>query len=104
MIDRARLNELRNEIGAEDLSEVAAIFLDETDEAMALLLQLPPDALSAQLHFLKGSALNMGLRLFAELCHQAEAQATTLDLGRLSAAYAASKAVFLQAVAQDAAA
>lgn len=106
MIDWARLDELRSEIGAEDLAEVAASFLEEADEVVARLgkTRSPPE-LAAQLHFLKGSALNLGLRDFATLCQEGEKRLASgpfgpQDLPRLVAVYEASKSAFRGALAR----
>jgi HPt (histidine-containing phosphotransfer) domain-containing protein len=109
MIDWERLNELRDEIGAEDLADVVAVFLDETDEVMAAIRGLGADQMESRLHFLKGSALNLGLRVFAELCQEGEKRAAAgvadpVDLDRLVALYDASKSTFLGALAQGTAA
>ncbi len=110
MIDWTRLNELRSEIGAEDLAEVAASFLDEAGEVVRRLASAgsAPD-LAAQLHFLKGSALNLGLKDFAALCQEGERRLAGAgnappDLVRLVSVYEASKAAFRGALAQGTAA
>lgn len=105
MIDWARLNELRSEIGAEDLAEVAASFLDEADEVVGRLTNSgSAPELAAQLHFLKGSALNLGLKDFAALCQEGERRLAGTgtappDLARLVSVYEASKAAFRGALA-----
>jgi HPt (histidine-containing phosphotransfer) domain-containing protein len=105
MIDWDRLNELRDEIGAEDLADVVSVFLEEADEVMAQVLAgIPAARMEAQLHFLKGSALNLGLRDFADLCQEGEKRAaagaeTPVDLKRLATVYDASKTAFLGAMA-----
>lgn len=109
MIDWSRLRELREEIGAEGLSDVVAVFLDETDEVMAALPGAPLAQIGAKLHFLKGSALNLGLHAFATLCEEGEQQANRgnpapVDLARLQTVYDASKTAFLGALARGAAA
>lgn len=77
MIEWARVGELRSEVGPENFPEVVALFLEETDAAMAAL---NPDAGPAKvrqaLHFLKGAALNLGLRGVVALCRQEERCAT----------------------------
>ncbi|MGA0539830.1 Hpt domain-containing protein [Neotabrizicola sp. VNH66] len=109
MIDWSRLRELREEIGADGLSDVVGVFLDETDEVMAGLPRMAPAQLGAPLHFLKGSALNLGLRAFGALCEEGEQMATAgdaapVDLARLRTVYEASKTAFLAALARGAAA
>jgi HPt (histidine-containing phosphotransfer) domain-containing protein len=110
MIDWARLNELRSEIGEDDLTEVVSMFLEEADEVVARIATLTTDAeLESQLHFLKGSALNLGLSDLASLCQDGERAAaqglgTGVDLGRIAASYTASKAAFLGALTKGTAA
>lgn len=108
MIDWDRVNELRDEIGADDFAEVVEIFLEEVEEEMA---KLTDDAdqkdIESTLHFLKGSALNLGFSHFSELCQVSEIAARgsdPVDIAALRSSYAASKAEFLEALeASDAA-
>ncbi len=105
MIEWSRLAELRAEIGADDLADVAELFLEEADEVVARIAGgLPDDRLEADLHFLKGSALNLGLQALAALCQEGERRAAQgdgagVDLGRIVDVYQASKAAFLGALA-----
>lgn len=99
MIDWARVAELRDEIGAEDFVEVVLLFLEEADEVVAKLPGCADAAsLEAALHFLKGSALNLGFRTLARLCQDGERLAatgdTTIDRAAVAQAYDASKAEF----------
>lgn len=69
MISWDRVNELRREVGDDDFAEVVTIFLDEVECVLARMAGAPgPDSYSADLHFLKGSALNLGFRALAALC------------------------------------
>ena len=110
MIDWSRLNELRSEIGEDDLAEVVSLFLEEADEVVSRIASLQTDAdLESQLHFLKGSALNLGLSDLAAMCQDGERAAaqnrgSSVDRGRISATYLASKAAFLGALAKGSAA
>lgn len=108
MIDWARTTELRAEIGADDFDEVVALFLDEADEVIARL----PTCASAKamedaLHFLKGSALNLGFAELAALCQEGERQAAAgvagQDTARVAACYHASKAALAAGPAANAA-
>ncbi|MCZ7674883.1 MAG: Hpt domain-containing protein [Roseovarius sp.] len=101
MIDWNRVSELRDEIGAEDFAEVAAAFLEETDNGVAVLDGVPDNRLSPHLHALKGSALNLGFAEFAGLCQAGEtaARATNpVDRGAIAVCYAASRSAFLVAL------
>jgi HPt (histidine-containing phosphotransfer) domain-containing protein len=76
MISWDRVQELRDEIGDEDFEEVAGVFLDEVDEVIARLKSTPnPATYEEDLHFLKGSALNLGFQAMSKLCQEGEAQA-----------------------------
>lgn len=101
MIDLARLNQLRSEIGEDDFQEVLTMFLEETDEVTAQLGG-PPElqSVESRLHFLKGSALNLGLSSLADLCQAGEKSAAAgnpggVDLQEVTENYAASKAQLL---------
>ena len=99
MIDWARVAELRDEIGSEDFAEVVALFLEEADEVVARLpLCKGAKQLEAALHFLKGSALNLGFGLLSQMCQTGERQAaggsTDIDIPAFAAAYEACKAAF----------
>jgi HPt (histidine-containing phosphotransfer) domain-containing protein len=95
MIDWARVNALRLEIGADGFGEVVAMFLDETDEAMAGLLPgADARTLEGQLHFLKGTALNLGFADFAALCQAGERAPLQADIPAIRRSYAASRAAF----------
>ena len=80
MIDWARVKELRSEIGADDFDEVVALFLEEADEVIARVAPAHgAKALEADLHFLKGAALNLGFAAFAALCQVGERRAAGGD-------------------------
>lgn len=69
MIDWDRVAELRSEIGDAGFPEVVELFLEEVGEVLdALPGPDAPAELAAQLHFLKGSALNLGFGAFGALC------------------------------------
>jgi len=78
MIDWDRVTELRDQVGQEDFEEIVDLFLEEVLEVITKL-RVAPDLgqLEADLHFLKGSALNLGFADFSEKCHAGERQAAT---------------------------
>lgn len=100
LIDWRRVAELRDEIGADGFEDVVALFLEEVDEAIAQLTGSRGAAeLEAALHFLKGSALNLGFAGFATLCARGEAQAAagqagSIDLTAVRDSYARSRTAF----------
>lgn len=105
MIDWDRVRELRAEIGAEDFDEVVCLFLEEADEAIARLSPANgAKALAADLHFLKGAALNLGFANLSGLCQDGERRAgagdLAVDLAAVRAAYAACRAAFEAGAAQ----
>ena len=99
MIDWERVKELRAEIGAGDFMEVAEMFLEEADAAVGRLTpDLSAKAMEADLHFLKGAALNLGFTALSGQCQEGERRAaagdTGVDLVKLRDTYFASKAAF----------
>jgi histidine phosphotransfer protein HptB len=110
MIDWTRIAELRSEIGEDDLQEVVGLFLQETDEVVARLSgEVVVSALESDLHFLKGSALNLGFAALAELCQDGERRAArgegaAVVLDTIIAMYHASKSTFLAGAVMDPAA
>lgn len=101
MIDWDRATDLRTEIGADDFAEVVEMFLEEMEEEISSLRAgSGADRLEGRLHFLKGSALNLGFAAVAALCQTGEraaalGQADQIDLEPLFQSYDASKAEFL---------
>lgn len=110
MIDWHRVDELRNEIGAEDFAEVVELFLEEVDEIVERLATAPdPVRFEEDLHFLKGSALNLGFRAFAALCADGETKAASgiqgaVDLACVLDSYHDSRAQFIAQLVADRAA
>jgi HPt (histidine-containing phosphotransfer) domain-containing protein len=83
MIDWKRVAELREEIGTDGFAEVAEMFLEEAETAVAALTGgLPPGEVEGQLHFLKGSALNLGLAELAAICQQGRDERLRQDCAR----------------------
>lgn len=110
MIDWTRVNDLRSEIGEDDFLEVVEMFLEETDEVIAYL-NGPSDlaTVESRLHFLKGSALNLGLNELATLCQAGEksaamGDAASVNLQDVVASYNASKARLLVSLGRSEAA
>ena len=105
MIDWDRIEELRAEIGQEDFGEVVDIFLEEVEEGLARLrAATTAEALAAEFHFLKGSALNLGFQSFSTLCQAGETAASEgsyskADIDAILSCYEASKKAFEQGLA-----
>lgn len=98
MIDWKRVETLRAEIGEDDLDEVVALFLEEVEEVLERLPRpASPKQREADLHFLKGSALNLGFADLAAACQRDEASAARgedVDPGPIISLYSASKQAF----------
>ncbi len=122
MIDWLRVADLRMEIGDEAFGEVVALFLEETDEVILRLPKLQTlSDVARDLHFLKGSALNLGLNGLAALTSEGERQALallrtaggaggsgafdagTVDLARIVTCYGSSKMALLHRIGRAAA-
>lgn len=107
MIDWDHVRKLRDEIGADAFEEVVELFLYEVETEIAKLCT-PPGMrdIEAQLHFIKGSALNLGFADLSELCQKGEAatfggQANTVNLPELLDCFDRSKAAFLAGLGQE---
>lgn len=93
MIDKGRIRELRDEVGEDDLAEVIALFCEEIDDLVASLDTSDGALYPNQIHFLKGSALNIGLDALGELCRIEELRlradpSARPDVPAIRAAYA----------------
>lgn len=96
MIDWTRVTDLQDEIGADDFDEVVDMFLEEADDVIA---RITPDdgakSLEADLHFLKGAALNLGFAALATLCQDGERRAAfghnDIEVAAVKYCYAQSK-------------
>lgn len=110
MIDWTRVKDLRSEIGENDFFEVVEMFFDETDEVVANLERTVDLAtVESLLHFLKGSALNLGFIDLATLCQNgeksaAQGRAEQVNLRDVTASYHLSKSELLTALGRSKAA
>ncbi len=101
MIHWARVNELREEVGAEDFDEVVELFLEEVEEVIDRLRRNADlSQLEQDLHFLKGSALSLGFADFSDLCQDgerksADGNADTVDIAAIITGFAQSKSQFV---------
>lgn len=107
MINWDRVAELRGEVGEDGFAEVVVLFLEETDDVVARLeAGVPAGSLGQALHFLKGSALNLGFQELAAHCQEGERQAgcgngAPVDQRRIAGIYRDSKAAFLAGLARS---
>ena len=73
MIDWRRIDELKSEIGQEDFEEVVVLFLEEVESAIGALNPASDfESWRDSMHFLKGSAMNLGFEELASLCQKGE--------------------------------
>ena len=74
-----RLDQLREECGAEMVAGFVSVFITDTSERMKRLQELADDqdstAVEREAHGLKGSCANLGVESMAELCRVLEAEA-----------------------------
>jgi HPt (histidine-containing phosphotransfer) domain-containing protein len=83
MINWTRMNELRKELGEEDFQEVLDLFLEEVQIVIdRLRVTETLTELQDDMHFLKGSALNIGLSHLAMVTRVAEEKANASTLER----------------------
>ncbi|MDE3080671.1 MAG: Hpt domain-containing protein [Paracoccaceae bacterium] len=98
MIDWKRVETLQAEIGEADLDDVVDLFLEEVEEVLDRLRHPAlPRQREADLHFLKGSALNLGFSNLAAACQRDEARAARgedVDPNPIISLYSASKQAF----------
>lgn len=101
MIDWAQVGTLRDDIGHDEFVEIVEIFLEEVDDVIDRLRSAPDlQTLGDDLHFLKGSALNLGFSAFSNQCQLGETtssagHAAQVDVPKILATYDISKAQFL---------
>ena len=103
MIDWPRVRELKDEVGDDGFEEVIELFLEEVEDVIDKLKSGDRSQLEQDLHFLKGSALNLGFQNFSSLCFDGErlsanGQADDVDLSRIFSSYDQSKTTFLAEV------
>jgi HPt (histidine-containing phosphotransfer) domain-containing protein len=102
MIDWSRITELRNEIGEEDFADVIKLFLEEADEVTERLkVDQDRSELESDLHFLKGSSLNLGFASLSSLCQAGENAAASgamddINIGEVLASYTQSRAALIE--------
>ncbi|GGE09137.1 Hpt domain-containing protein [Gemmobacter megaterium] len=106
MINWERVTTLRDEVGADSFMEVVALFLDEVDEVVSRFRETPdPGNVERDMHFLKGSALNLGFEALGEMCQNgermaAEGRAHEVDIPSIVIVYEESRETFLDGLDQ----
>lgn len=95
MIDWDRVIDLRNEVGTEEFNEVLDLFMAEVEETITRMRSAPdPAGFEEDLHFLKGSALNLGFVDFSKLCENGESRSVSITA--VLASYDVSKQSFME--------
>ncbi|MEZ5760625.1 MAG: Hpt domain-containing protein [Paracoccaceae bacterium] len=106
MIDWTRVANLRDEIGEDSFDEVVDLFLEEVEGVVDRLRADPDPATYEQdLHFLKGSAWNLGFAEFGAICQDGERLAArgegrSVDIGAVIDCYGRSRAGFIAGIAE----
>ena len=98
MIDWERVAQLRDDVGAAEFASLLELFIDEIETVLVQLQTADPVRLNDDLHFIRGSAVNLGFSELVSLCRQMEgAQKVAADLpDRLRGCYASSKAELMR--------
>ena len=97
MVNWDRISELTEEVGEDDLAEVLLLFCEEVEDVLEKLPTANADTFPAHLHFLKGSALNIGLDEVSRICEMQERRvaadpAVVPEIDLIQTAYDAAKA------------
>lgn len=105
MIDWNRVIELRDEVGPAEFEPVLELFVDEVEDIVMRLSKDDPSKLERDLHFLKGSAWNLGFAEFGALCQSYEVLACqgkldTVSVEEVLRCYSASKQLFMRELAR----
>lgn len=106
MLNWTTIKKLHHDIDPEDFDEIVDIFLGEMEtEIQALRKDDCTDTIGCRLHFLKGSALNMGFETFSKLCTVGEQGLATpstsgIDTFEIEECYKKSKTQFLRQLDQ----
>ena len=96
MLNHGRIAELKSEVGEDDFAEVITLFCEEVEEMLDDLPSTSQSQMAAKLHFLKGSALNIGLDAVGQMCSTEEARLkndpnTAPDITAIRSLYIASR-------------
>ena len=102
MIDWTHINRLRHEVGEDSFTEIVGLFFAEVKEVFDRVRA--NGATHTDMHFLKGSAANLGFVEFSKACQIAEhaliAQDETADLESVYRSFNASCASFTEGLAK----
>ena len=105
MIDWDRVSDLLDDVGADEFEPVLELFIDEVEHLVMQLTKDDAGLLERYMHFLKGSAWNLGFAEFGATCQQVETLAAKRDLdnvsiGAIVECYSNSKKLFMRDLAR----
>lgn len=101
MIDWAQVKSLRDDVGSDEFQEIIELFLEEVEEVITKLRDHPDiTTLESDMHFLKGSALNLGFSSFSQMCLHGEkmsanGNAIDVNIPELLTCFDTSKSTFM---------
>ncbi len=101
MINWKRVKELEGDIGADEIDGVVELFLDEVETVIGpLRAGAVGRNIEEDMHFLKGSALNLGFEVLGAMCSKGEklaagGQVEKVPIAEILVAFDASKTEFL---------
>lgn len=102
MLDWTHINRLRQEVGEDSFAEIVDLFFAEVADTFAKVRA--NGATHTDMHFLKGSAANLGFVAFSKTCQIAEhallAGSETADIQRVYDSFDASCSVFENGLAR----
>lgn len=96
MLDMGRIDELRNDFGEEDFEEIVGLFLKEVDQCLTKITAPNCADIQDHLHFLKGSAANLGFVLVKKACETAEHDPSAENLFAVAAQFDISIEAFFE--------
>lgn len=101
MLNQGRIDELKAEVGEDGFAEVVELFCAEVEEVLGELREIGSGELGAKLHFLKGSAFNLGLDAVGNLCMKEEMRlkndpGASADVDSIQSLYHQSRAQLLE--------
>ena len=96
LIEWKMVIDLREDVGHADFEEIVALFMEEVEETLSRIeKQALNSRLADDLHFLEGSALNMGFAAFAAACRAAEKAPAESNMDELKTLYFTTKDAYL---------
>ncbi|SHG99111.1 Hpt domain-containing protein [Cognatishimia maritima] len=104
MIDWPHVRKLQQDVGADDFSEIVALYFSEVEDAFDRIREKGLTA--TDMHLLKGSAANMGFVAFSKACqiaeHALQNAGVECDIDAVTDSYNDSVKDFLNGLEQEA--